>query len=67
MKRAIGGRAGGKKEHTIVAEHKVAVIIRQHKDKEPNKTKQVYLPIDPACLFRENRENLKQHQLQKIA
>jgi hypothetical protein len=49
MKRAIGGRAGGKKAHTIVAEHKVAVIIRQHKDKEPNKTKQVYLPIDPAC------------------
>jgi hypothetical protein len=45
----IYGAVGKFRKHTIIAQHEVAVVIGQYKDKECDETKQVYLPVYPAC------------------
>jgi hypothetical protein len=45
----INAAVGKFMKHTVIAQHEVAVVIGQYKDKECDETKQVYLPVYPAC------------------
>lgn len=53
--------------HTAVAEHEVAVIVRQQEDQEQYQTEEVHLPVEPSSLAGEERDDLEEDELEEVA
>ena len=43
---------------TCISKRKVAMVVRQHKDKKSDQTEEIYLPIHPSCAGKREEENM---------